>query len=107
LIDFDALVLSPLMGTFGQPVTVTPLASQPGQPVYVMRGVPKVENIDVQLEDGIVSMQVITMGVRVRDFDVFVKPGDLIAWPGFDTILDDTDEDAQGGSKLTLKKRSE
>ena len=37
VIDFDALIGPPVYGMFARPITVTPLASQPGQPAYPLR----------------------------------------------------------------------
>ena len=113
-IDFDALVLAPLQALFGKPIIVTPIASQPAAAPYLSRGDLRIQNIDMLLEDGIMSTQVITMGVRKADFATFVAPGDKILI-GFVTVastvvggtaylIDDTDDDAQGHSILTLKR---
>ena len=104
MIDFDALVLAPLQNLFGKPIIVTPIASQPGVAPYVARGDLRIQNVDMPLEDGIMSTQVITMGVRKADFAVFVAPGDTILAGGKPYLIDDTDDDAQGHSILTLKR---
>ena len=115
-IDFDRLVVGRLQAIFGKPIVVTPLASQPGAAPYVARGDLRIQNIDMPLEEGagIMSTQVISMGVRKADFAVFVAPGDKIligfvlvagaAVGGTAYLIDDTDDDAQGHSILTLKR---
>ena len=104
VIDFDRLVLAPLMSVFGKPIVVTPTASQPGQPAYAARGDLRIQNIDMPLDDGILSTQVITLGVRKADFLVFVAPGDSVVVGGKPYLIDDTDDDPQGHSILTLKR---
>ena len=50
------------------------------------------------------SSQVITLGVRVADFAIFVVPEDVVTFGEQSYVVDDTDEDGQGGSVLTLKR---
>jgi hypothetical protein len=108
-IDFATLVLGPAMEVFSRPVTVTPLASQPDQPAYFARGIFEVRNIDVPVEGGIMSSQIITLGVRLAEFDVPPGPGDKVELPmpdgsvGGPYLIDDTDDDSEGGSTWTLK----
>lgn len=104
VIDFDRLVLAPLMSVFGKPIVVTPTASQPGVSPYLARGDLRIQNIDMPLQDGIMSVQVITIGLRKADFLVFVQPGDGLNVAGVDYIVDDTDDDPQGHSIITLKR---
>ena len=104
MINFDVLVLAPLQNLFGKPIVVTPTVSQLGVAPYLVCGDLRIQNIDMQLEDGIMSTQVITMGVRKADFAVFVAPGDGILAGGKPYLIDDTDDDAQGHSILTLKR---
>lgn len=104
VIDFDRLVLAPLMSVFGKPIVVTPTVSQPGAAPFLTRGDLRIQNIDMPLEEGIMSTQVISMGVRKADFAVFVQPGDVIVAGGKPYLVDDTDDDPQGHSILTLKR---
>ena len=111
MIDFDATVLSAAMDAFARPFTVTPLKSQPGLPAYAARGVWTSKPVDVPLEDGnIMSSQVHTLGVRLSEFQVPIAPGDIVDIPISGTApalgsfaVEDTDDDGQGGSVLTLK----
>ena len=104
MIDFDLLVIAPLMGVFGQPIVVTPTASQPGAAPFLSRGDLRIQNVDMPLQEGIMSVQIITIGLRKADFLVFVQPGDVLNAAGVDYVIDDTDDDPQGHSIITLKK---
>ena len=64
-VDFSTLVYLPNFDMFARPITVTPLASQPGMPAYGARGIFDTRPIDVQAEDGsIVSDQQTILDVR-------------------------------------------
>lgn len=112
MIDFDALVLAPAMLTFARPVTVTPRKSQPDAAAYSAEGIWSSRHDDVPLEDGgILSVQNITLGVRLSDFEVAPVKGDLVLVPAAGSYpaaglfeIDDTDEDGQGGAIWTLKE---
>ena len=47
-LDFSTLVYLPNYDTFARPITVTPLASQPGAPAYANRGIYDTRPVDVQ-----------------------------------------------------------
>jgi hypothetical protein len=104
-IDFDALVLDPCMATFAKDVTITPFKSQPGAPSYAARGIWEAPEIDVPLEDGtVLSSNTIRLGVRLSEFTVPPVTGDKVTVDGQSYLIDDPDDDGQGGSKWTLKK---
>lgn len=122
MIDFDKLVLGPAMDVFARPISVNPLASQPGQPAYALqrdgvsplRGVFERKNIDIALEEGIMSSAVLSLGIRLSEYLVSPKPGDKLTIPACQSLpalgvftVDDTDEDSEGGSTLTLKRDSQ
>ena len=104
MIDFDALVLGPAMDIFGMPIVIAPGKSQPGAAPYAARGVLRIENIDMPLEDGIASTQVITIGVRLSEFAIPPVPEDQVSTTTDTFWIDDTDEDGQGGSIWTMKR---
>jgi hypothetical protein len=112
VVDFSRLVLRPAVRTFGRPITLHPLKSQPGQPAYTQRAVWSVKNVDIGLEDGkILSSDNLTLGVQLAAFAVAPTKGDRVeaaAYQGQPAIplcsIDDTDDDGQGGSTWTLKK---
>jgi hypothetical protein len=104
MIDFDALVIGPAMNIFARPITVLPLASQAGQPAYGARGIWSSKPVDVAMEDGIMSSQEHTLSVRASEFTIAIKPGDKVTVPGIGIFLvEDTDDDGQGGTELSLK----
>ena len=111
MIDFDALVLSPCMEVFARPVLVEPIASQPDAPAYIARGVWSSQPIDVQLEDGsIMSSQRHKLGIRASEYTVPIVQGDQITIDAYMSLprigvclVDDSDDDGQGGSELSLK----
>lgn len=112
MIDFDNLVLGPVMNTFARPAEITPIKSQGSNvAAYTKRGVWTVKNVDVVMEDNnILSTKVLTLGVRLSEFPVPPVKGDVVYLPPVLTlpeegpmVIDDTDEDGQGGSVWTLK----
>lgn len=120
MIDFDALVLAPCQSILARPITVTPLASQPGNSTamppllaglpYLARGIWSSKPTDVATEDGILSSQVHTLDIRALDFPVPPIAGDVIEVPAAGSLprlgvclVEDTDDDGQGGTVLTLK----
>jgi hypothetical protein len=105
MINFDALVLGPAMAVFGQPITVTPLASQPGVAAYPAIGVFRAEPTSVPMDDGsIVASTIYTLGIRVSGFPIPPRPEDKISVGGGDYWIDRVHPDGQGGAILTLKK---
>lgn len=109
-VDLD-LALRAGVDAFSRPITIYPLASRPGQPAYTARGVWRVRNVDVALQDGaVLSSDVLVLGVRLREFAVPPVKGDQVDVPlsGLAPALglywiDDTDDDGEGGSMWTLK----
>jgi hypothetical protein len=106
MIDFSSLVLAPAMNTFARPATVTPSVSQPGAPAYAVRGIFTRQNIDVPVEDGIMSSATLTFDVRLAEIVQEPVPGDRLALDGVNYLIDDTDFDGNGGSRWTLKALS-
>lgn len=110
MINFSALVLRPSQTTFARPITVTPLVSQPGVPAYEARGIWASKPINVNMEEGIMSSNEMRLSVRLSEFGVAIAPGDRVEIDAYRSLprvgvclVDDTDEDGQGGTDLTLK----
>jgi hypothetical protein len=81
-VDFSTLVYLPNFDMFARPITVTPLASQPGLPAYTARGIYDTRPIDVQAEDGsIVSDQQTILDVLDVEFAVVPEQLDQIVIP--------------------------
>jgi hypothetical protein len=111
MIDFDALVLGPAMAIFARPITVRPIVSQPLAAPYAARGIWGRRAADMQLEDGsILGTDDLTIGIRIGEFPILPKPGDLIeidahmSLPriGVCEMVDDGD-DGQGGYAIVVK----
>jgi hypothetical protein len=108
-VNFSTLVYLPNYDMFARPVTITPLASQPGAPAYAARGIYDTRPIDVQAEDGsIISDQQTILDVRDAEFSVVPEQLDRIAIP-FDINggpdlgeFEVTDTEANGGGETTL-----
>jgi len=78
-LDFSTLVYLPNYDAFARPITVMPLASQPGAPAYAARGIFDTRPVDVQAMDGsIVSNQQTILDVRNAEFNVVPEQLDRI-----------------------------
>ena len=81
-VNFSDLVYLPNFDMFARPITVTPLASQPGLPAYAARGIYDTRPIDVQAEDGsIISDQQTILDIREEEFGVLPEQLDRIHIP--------------------------
>ncbi|HVG51163.1 MAG TPA: hypothetical protein VM867_05975 [Xanthobacteraceae bacterium] len=111
-VNFSSLVYLPNYDMFARPVTVTPLASQPGAPAYTNRGIYDTRPIDVQAEDGsIISDQQTILDVRDAEFttvpeqlDRIFIPADVNGGPELG-LFEVTDTEANGGGETTLSLR--
>jgi hypothetical protein len=111
-LDFSTLVYLPNYDTFARPITITPLASQPGAPAYTARGIFGTRALDVGAMDGsIISDQQTIMDIREAEFTVLPEQLDRIfieADPAAGATGDELGEyeivDAQtnGGGETTL-----
>jgi hypothetical protein len=72
-LDFSTLVYLPNYDTFARPITVTPVASQPGVPAYTARGIYDTRPVDVAGMDGSITSDQQTI-LDVRDAEFLVVP---------------------------------
>jgi hypothetical protein len=109
-VDFSTLVYLPNFDMFARPITVVPLASQPGMPAYTARGIYDTRPIDVQAEDGsIVSDQQTILDVRDVEFGMVPEQLDQISIP-YDAASNSpdlgtfevTNTESNGGGETTL-----
>lgn len=104
MIDFSALVLGPAMAAFAQPITVTPVVSQPGAAAYQARGSFNFKPVEFQLENGTFhSTNQPALGVRLCDFPVAPKQGDTIVMAQGAFFVADVVPDGQGGADIMLR----
>lgn len=108
-LDFSTLVYLPCFDIFARPITVTPLASQPGAPAYTSRGIYGTQPVDFAGMDGsIISDQRSILDVRDEEFTVVPSQLDRIHIPadadaGADLgDFEVTDIEANGGGETTL-----
>lgn len=108
-VNFPTLVYLPNFDLFARPITITPLASQPGLPAYNARGIYDTRPIDVQAEDGsIISEQQTILDVLEAEFSVVPDQLDRIhipADPDAGRDLGDfevTNSETNGGGETTL-----
>jgi hypothetical protein len=81
-VNFSTLVYLPNFDMFARPITVTPLASQPGMPAYTNRGIYDTRPVDVAGMDGsIISDQQTILDVRDEEFAVVPEQLDRINIP--------------------------
>ncbi|MBT1509412.1 hypothetical protein KIP88_02760 [Bradyrhizobium sp. SRL28] len=109
-VNFSTLVYLPNFDMFARPVTITPLASQPGMPAYGARGIYDTRPVDVAGMDGsIISDQQTILDVRDDEFTVVPEQLDRINIPpdadagnigvgDYEVV----DTEANGGGETTL-----
>ena len=103
MIDFD-LVLAPALAVFGQPITVTPVASQKGGAPYQARGSYSSKQVDIPLDNGTYHSTIQRkLGVRLADFPVAPKQDDEIAMAQGSFVISDIVPDGQGGADIWLR----
>lgn len=108
-VNFSTLVYLPNYDMWARPVTVTPLASQPGAPAYSARGILGTRALDVQGEDGsIFSDQQTILDIREAEFAVLPEqldrvfvPADIDAGPALG-VFEIMDASTNGGGETTL-----
>jgi hypothetical protein len=111
-LDFSTLVYLPNYDMLARPITITPLASQPGLPAYPARGIFDTRPVDVDALDGaIVSDQQTIIDIREVEFVVLPEQLDRV-YIGLDAEAGDTgadrgeyeivDASSNGGGETTL-----
>jgi hypothetical protein len=86
-IDFASNVYAKAQDIFGRPITVTPLASQPGNPAYQARGIYSTEPQDDLAEEGTVfSDQRTVVDILEKEFPIPILQGDHISIPATGAI---------------------
>ena len=110
-VNFSTLAKLPCQDMFSVPITVNPIASQPGHAPYSNRGIFSTDSIDVPMTDGsIYSDQQTILDVREAEYAVVPMQGDIITIP-FDCNgkplgdFEVTDSGADGGGETTLTLR--
>jgi hypothetical protein len=111
-VNFSDLVYLPNFDMFARAITITPVASQAGQPSYASRGIFDTVPIDVVALDGSILSEQRTI-LDVRDVELAVLPiqGDQVAIPADGGLPDagnweviDSVRNGGGETTLTLRK---
>ena len=111
-VNFSTLLYAPVFDMFAVPITVNPVASQPGAPAYGARGIFDTTDIDlVGIDNSIMSDQRTELYLREAEFGVLPIQKDLITIPldcnnaplgDYEVI--DADTNGGGETKLTIRK---
>jgi hypothetical protein len=103
-IDWDHVVLAPCMDQFANPVTITPVKSQPGAPPFTTRCVWEVMANTIIQEDGteLVTSRYV-MGFRIAELPARLLAGDQATLDGLVYTLNDFVYDGQGGVRWNVK----
>src|SRR5262245_25427101 len=102
----------PVFDLYAVAVTISPLASQPGQPAYGTRGVFNTVPINVEALDGsVISEQRTILDIRESEFTVLPMqldrvtiPADCNGVPLGEWEITDIDTDGVGMSTLQLRR---
>ena len=82
MFDMNTLVVGPVFDQFSRPITITPLASQPGVHPYPARGTYFTQPIDVMTDGNVIfSDQRTMLALRVADFGTMPMPLDRVNIP--------------------------
>lgn len=104
-IDFDSLVIGPAMEAFAEPFEVWPGGDHTA--AYQARGSWSDRPVDIPMSDGMIgSGQVRTIAIRRSEWADDLAQSDWVKRlkDGALYIIDDVDDDGQGGSLLTVKQ---
>jgi hypothetical protein len=111
-LDYSTLVYLPSFDMFARPVTILPLASQPGMPQYGARGIFDTDDVNVFIEDGTIFADHKTfIDIREAEFSVVPEQLDQVFIPADVNAgrelgwYEVTDACTNGGGETTLTLR--
>lgn len=109
-VNFPQFVYEPNFAVFARPVTIIPVASQPGAPAYPGRGIFDTNETDViGLDGAIISDQKTQLDLIIKEYPTLPIQGDLVDIPYNEDIdgglFEVEDADDNGGGELTLTLR--
>lgn len=105
MIDWDRMVLKPLQGVFGEPVTHLPAVGAPQS----ASGIFDEAYREVDLAGGMaVTTESPVLGIRTSDFPMLPKQGDQLIVPriGMTFVIREVQVDGHGAAKLLLNEAS-
>lgn len=104
-IDWDSLVIGPVVGVFGEPFTFTPAVSNPSSPPYSITGVFDEAYRELDLAGGTAATtEMPVLGVQMSQFPVMPRQGDqaLCQRTGELFVVKEVRIDGHGAAKLML-----
>jgi hypothetical protein len=109
-IDWSNALYVNAQNTFGRPITITPVISQPNAPAYSGRGIFDTSPMDVLAEEGaIFSEQRSVLDIRDAEFPVMPLQGDQVTIPPYGILpggnYEIIDLKANGGGETSLALR--
>jgi hypothetical protein len=111
-LNYATLIYEHAQEMFSRPITITPLASQPGAPAYDARGIYDTDEMNFMAMDGqIVSEQRTELFILEIEYPIMPTQGDLVLIPAVDDIpavgqfeIKDASTNGGGETKLTIRK---
>jgi hypothetical protein len=110
-VDFANLVYSPNYDTWSRLITITPIASRPGELPYEARGIFDEEQLNVAgMDDTIISDQRVILDILEQEFSVLPLQRDIVDIPADGTVpaagtFEIIDKSSNGGGETTLVLR--
>jgi len=111
-IDFPHSVYLPSYEAFARPITITPVASQPGVAAYAARGIFDTQKTVVEALDGaLYSDSKTILDILAPEFAVLPRQGDLLSIPlhadvrGGEFVVSDLSVEGNAGGEVTLRLR--
>jgi hypothetical protein len=106
-INWDSLVIGPLQGIFGEPVTYRPYASQPYQITGIFDDAYLKEVMFEDASQGVTDVSAV-LGVQLSQFPSLPAQSDQLFVASINTtfVVKEVRTDSRGGAKLMLSKVS-
>ncbi|MXV35643.1 hypothetical protein GS535_03605 [Saccharibacter sp. EH611] len=105
-LDWDGLVLGPVMETFGEPLTLFPASGGPKVPFVGIydEGFKKVEDIPTEMgmAPAHISSSLPVIGCRSSSFPTLPQQGDHVLVRGERLVIEEVQPDSHGALHLTL-----
>ena len=107
MVNWDSLVLGPLQGIFGEPVTYRPYASQPYQITGVFDDAYLKEVMFEDASQGVTEVSAV-LGVRLSQFVTLPVQSDQLSVASVNStyVVREVRPDSRGGAKLLLSRVS-
>jgi hypothetical protein len=109
-INLPQMIYMPCFQLFARPITITPVASQPGASPYNARGIFDTEEVDIEtLEGSLYSDTRSILDILQHEFPILPLQDDHISIPfhegarGGEFVVSDLNDKGNGGGEVTLR----